>query len=101
MADTLVDRLKAARDRSASELDTLGEGFEDLPAPPAAPSAPVRQPQERIGVGRNLVDETTRVIITGLDARIAAAKKAGNAKMIAELKARKKAILDEAQLAKK
>lgn len=98
---SLAEKLKMARDRSAQELEVLGEGFEEQPAPPATDPAQVTNqrpvPKENIGVGRDLLDETTRAVMAQLDARIVAFQKAGNAAEVAKLKARKKAILEEAE----
>jgi hypothetical protein len=93
----LVERLRTRTDR---ELEALGEGMKTKPVAPRRPAEAPRPHLERAGVGRDLVDETTRVIITGLDARIKAARKAGRADMVAELEARRKAILAEAEAAK-
>ena len=100
MAETdLRTRLQSNLDRTEAELEALGEGMASKPARPAAPKVVKRQPPvERAGMGRDLMSETTRAIIAGLDARLTAFKTAGNAAKVAELEAKKKAIMEEAQV---
>lgn len=105
MADNLSDRLRQnesdRRTRTERELEAL-ESQEQGQAPPAQQQeAPPPAPRERVGVGRDLVNETTRVILRGLDGRIKALADSGaNPQLLAELQARRKLILEEAERAR-
>lgn len=103
LAERLADAQIERQSRTEQALTAMGEGTTNTSTPPAAAptTAPPKSTQEKVGVGRDLVDETTRVVLKGLDARIAAllASQADPQKL-ADLRARRKLILEEAARAK-
>jgi len=104
----LKQRLQSLTGRTEDELEALGEGMatsssDSATSQPAAKPKPKAKPlaNPMPVKKRDLLDETTRVIVTGLDKRIATARAAGNSAMVAELEARKKDVIAQAQAAKK
>lgn len=101
LADRLADRQIERQSRTEQALEEAGEGRTTRKVSPKT-APPPRRHQEKIGVGRDLVDETTRVVLKGIDGRIKRLADSGtNPSLLAELRARRKLILEQAEQAKK
>lgn len=99
MSDTLRERLRNRGTQIDDAVENAQRG--DPNATPPRREAPPPRPEERRGVGRDLIDETTRVILRGIDDRIKALQESGaNPQMLAELRNRRKLILEEAERAR-
>lgn len=104
MADSAVSLAEKLATRSERELEALGEGMTSTEAStttqtPSTESTTRPKPREKAGMGRNLLDETTKAILRQMDARIEAFRAAGNLAKVAELEATRKRVIEEAQAA--
>ena len=90
-----LDRAKAALAGRGDVVDSAVRAAEGTTAERDTPPVSDTEPKphtESIGMGRDLAAETLQGILDGLDLKIAAARKAGNDKMVATLQERKVAL---------
>lgn len=102
MADSAVSLTEKLATRTERELEALGEGMTESSTTTETPSTESTtrpKPREKAGMGRNLLDETTKAILRQMDARIEAFRAAGNLAKVAELEATRKRVIEEAQAA--
>lgn len=92
----MKEKEKARQTRTERELEKLGEGMsgESRPKAPAKPKT--EPPKEKSGVGRDHSQSNFERLVKDLEARIAAAEKAGNVDLANKYKANL-ARLKEAQ----
>lgn len=101
----MADLTEALKKKETARQTRTERELQRLEAPPASKTktAPPKKVQhtESIGVGRDLLSETTRVILKGIDARLKALKDRGaTPQQLAELEMRRKLILEEAERAR-
>lgn len=87
----MEDKEKDRRTRTERELDALGEGT-SAPVKPKPKEKPKPKPKEKAGIGRDHSEENKQRLLADLDARIRAARAAGNQDLVNKYTTRRKAL---------
>lgn len=87
----MEDKEKDRRTRTERELDALGEGT-SAPVKPKPKEKPKAKPKEKAGIGRDHSEENKQRLLADLDARIRAARAAGNQDLVNKYTTRRKAL---------